>query len=70
MLGFMSITAFSSMWITNMASTAIMLPIVNSMLEYLSTAEAEEEEIELQQCRALRTLQVHESKDGLGNIRM
>ncbi|XP_058231377.1 Na(+)/citrate cotransporter-like [Hemibagrus wyckioides] len=68
MLGFMSITAFISMWITNIASTAIMLPIVNAMLEHLSKAEAEEEEIELQQCRVLRTLQVHESKDGLGNI--
>lgn len=70
MLGFMIITAFISMWITNIASTAIMLPIVHAMLDHLIKTEAEEEERELQQCGAINTLPVHKSKDGFGNIRM
>ncbi|XP_053085187.1 solute carrier family 13 member 2-like isoform X2 [Pangasianodon hypophthalmus] len=68
MLGFMSITAFLSMWISNIASTAIMLPIVHAMLEHLSKTEAEDEERELQQRRAIKTLQVQESRDGTDNI--
>ncbi|XP_026994208.2 solute carrier family 13 member 2-like [Tachysurus fulvidraco] len=68
MLGFMIITAFISMWITNIASTAIMLPIVHAMLDNLIKTEAEEEETKLQQCGAKNTLQVHKSKDGFGNI--
>lgn len=70
MLGFMSTTAILSMGISNIASTAIMLPIVRAMMEHLSKTEAEVEVRELQQSREMGILQVQESKDGICNIRM
>ncbi|KAL6092470.1 hypothetical protein STEG23_019199 [Scotinomys teguina] len=36
MLGFMSVTAFLSMWISNTATTAMMIPIVEAMLEQMA----------------------------------
>ncbi|XP_051253216.1 solute carrier family 13 member 2-like [Dicentrarchus labrax] len=41
MLGFMSTTAFLCMWISNTASTAMMLPIANAVLQQLCETEAE-----------------------------
>ncbi|CAO2644038.1 Na(+)/citrate cotransporter [Lemmus lemmus] len=35
MLGFMSVTAFLSMWISNTATTAMMIPILEAMLEQM-----------------------------------
>ncbi|XP_028643112.1 solute carrier family 13 member 5 [Grammomys surdaster] len=40
MLGFMFVTAFLSMWISNTASTAMMIPIVEAMLEQMVSTNA------------------------------
>ncbi|XP_004716211.1 solute carrier family 13 member 5 [Echinops telfairi] len=37
MLGFMGVTAFLSMWISNTATTAMMVPIVEAMLQEMET---------------------------------
>nr|XP_057936113.1 solute carrier family 13 member 2-like isoform X2 [Doryrhamphus excisus] len=57
MIGFMGTTAFLSMWISNTASTAMMLPIANAVLQQLNDSEANAEE------RA----QEFNAKDGLEN---
>ncbi|KAG3270126.1 solute carrier family 13 member 5 [Ictidomys tridecemlineatus] len=40
MLGFMSVTAFLSMWISNTATTAMMVPIVEAMLQQMEATRA------------------------------
>lgn len=50
MIGFMIVSAFLSMWISNTATTAMMLPIANAVLQQLKDtemqAEMEEDQIE------------------------
>lgn len=48
MMGFMIVSSFLSMWISNTATTAMMLPIANAVLQQLQTTEARAEERDFQ----------------------
>lgn len=44
-MGFMIVSSFLSMWISNTATTAMMLPIANAVLEQLKETELQAEEM-------------------------
>lgn len=70
MLGFMIVTAFLSMWISNTATTAMMLPISQAVLEQLSTTEAEADEKELREGQDNQAFELAEVniKQALDNV--
>ena len=45
MLGFMFTTMFLSMWISNTATTAMMLPIVDAVAEAINDEHAEKQQM-------------------------
>lgn len=49
MMGFMIVSSFLSMWISNTATTAMMLPIAHAVLQQLKATEAQAEEHDFQE---------------------
>uniref|UniRef100_A0A673MFX5 Solute carrier family 13 member 2-like n=1 Tax=Sinocyclocheilus rhinocerous TaxID=307959 RepID=A0A673MFX5_9TELE len=70
MMGFMIVTAFLSMWISNTATTAMMLPISQAVLEQLSATEADSDEKELKEGRDNHAFELAEVniKQALDNV--
>uniref|UniRef100_A0A671QLX6 Solute carrier family 13 member 2-like n=1 Tax=Sinocyclocheilus anshuiensis TaxID=1608454 RepID=A0A671QLX6_9TELE len=70
MMGFMIVTAFLSMWISNTATTAMMLPISQAVLEQLSATEADSDEKELREGRDNHAFELAEVniKQALDNV--
>lgn len=63
-MGFMIVSSFLSMWISNTATTAMMLPIANAVLQQLKDTEMQAEMQDNQKGGEINLgMELHETKE-------